>query len=60
LSLALEEISIDTVSNIIDDKEKEIIVYCNNGTRSSEAKIKLEELGYANVYDLGAMTNWKE
>lgn len=57
---SIDDISEDTVSTILDDKDKEIILYCQSGNRSSQAKEKLEELGYTNVYDLGAMSNWEE
>ena len=58
--LTLDTISEETASSIIDSYDTEIIVYCRSGARSSEAKIKLEELGYKNVYDLGSIDNWKE
>ena len=38
----------------------EIILYSNNGSRSSQAKELLKEYGYSNVYDLGAISNWNE
>lgn len=38
----------------LDDK---IIVYCRSGNRSSEAMKILKDLGYKNIYDLGAMNN---
>lgn len=58
--LTLDTIDEDTASEVIDNKDTEVIVYCRSGARSSEAKTKLEELGYTNVYDLGAMSNWEE
>lgn len=36
-----------------------IIVYCRSGKRSSTAAEILYNLGYKNVYDLGAMSNCK-
>ena len=44
----------------VNIKDNQIIVYCKSGKRSSEAKKKLEELGYSRVYDLGSIDNWKE
>ena len=35
-----------------------IIVYCRSGMRSLKAKMLLEELGYRDVHDLGAISNW--
>ena len=37
-----------------------IIVYCKSGNRSGQAYNSLKMAGYKNVYDLGAMSNWKE
>lgn len=34
-----------------------IIVYCKSGGRSSQAFESLKNIGYTNVYDLGAMSN---
>ena len=44
----------------IEDKDDVIIVYCKSGNRSSQALTKLTDLGYTEVYDLGAMSNWEE
>lgn len=58
--LTLDQINEDSAKDIIDDKNKVIIVYCRSGNRSSQAVTILNNLGYNNVYDLGAMSNWKE
>ena len=47
-----------TVEEKLPDKEVPIIVYCRSGNRSKEAADKLVDLGYKQVYDLGAMSNW--
>ena len=55
ISAPLEEIeNIDFAKNI------NLIVYCRSGSRSREAALKLLELGYVNVYDLGSIDNWQE
>ena len=41
------------------DLNSSIIVYCRSGKRSSTASEILYNLGYKNVYDLGAMSNCK-
>jgi len=38
---------------------REIIVYCNSGYQSKEAAIRLTELGYKNVKDMGGINNWE-
>ena len=58
--LTLDDINETSVSNVVNDKNKPIVVYCKSGVRSHQALEKLESLGYKNVYDLGAMSNWKE
>lgn len=58
--LTLDNINDSNASKIISDKDKVIIVYCRSGNRSHQAVLKLNDLGYKNVYDLGAMSNWKE
>ena len=58
--LPLDSIDKDSVRESVGDKKTVIIVYCQSGKRSSQALEKLNGLGYKNVYDLGAMSNWKE
>ena len=60
LLLSLDNINEDSISDIVSNKDDVIIVYCKSGNRSSQALTKLEALGYNKVYDLGAMSNWKE
>lgn len=54
-------IDVDAIENVIEskveDKNTKIIVYCRSGNRSATAANKLIEMGYKNVYDLGAMSN---
>ena len=38
----LDNINEDTINNVIENKEAPIIVYCQSGNRSSQAKTKLE------------------
>ena len=42
----------------LPNKDATIFVYCVSGRRSSYAANKLVEMGYSQVYDLGAMSNW--
>lgn len=46
--------------NILQDKEREIIVYCQNGGRSRRAYKKLRKIGYKHVYNLcGGLDNYR-
>ena len=58
--LPLDIIDIDSISQIVSEKDTPIIVYCRSGNRSKQAREKLIALGHSKVYDLGAMSNWKE
>ena len=52
-------IPIDDISESISlDKEATIYVYCESGNRSKMATIKLNELGYTNVYDMGGINDY--
>jgi rhodanese-related sulfurtransferase len=44
----------------IFDKEKTIILYCSAGERSAFSGELLKEMGYGNVYNLGAFRDWVE
>lgn len=50
----------EDLSSIDYDKESVIIVYCRSGSRSHNAANALVEMGYKNVYDLGAISIWEE
>ena len=58
--LPLDTIDANTVTSVVSDKSTPIIVYCKSGNLSAQAVEKLNDLGYQNVYDLGAMSNWRE
>lgn len=49
-----------TYGNKSIGKNRKIIVYCRSGSRSNKAALRLIELGYTQVYDLGAIDNWSE
>ncbi|MEE3343093.1 MAG: rhodanese-like domain-containing protein [Bacilli bacterium] len=60
VNLPVDDINEDSVKEVVKDKYDVIIVYCKSGVRSNNAADKLKDLGYNNIYDLGAMSNWKE
>src|SRR5262245_50313483 len=41
-------------------KDKTVIVYCASGGRSALSGKLLKDMGYANVYNLGAFKDWAE
>ena len=44
---------------LLTDKNAAIIVYCRTGRRSEIAAKSLVKLGYTNVADMGAISDWK-
>ena len=56
--LPVDEITEDSASALIPEKETPVMVYCRTGRRSAEAARKLESFGYRNVYDLGGLVGW--
>ncbi|MBU1046722.1 rhodanese-like domain-containing protein [Patescibacteria group bacterium] len=61
ISLPLQEISQENLRRVsLDDKKKEIVVYCRAGSRSATAAAILNNFGFTNVYNLeGGISNWK-
>ena len=42
----------------VSNLNQKIIVYCRSGARSKKAAMKLINIGYKNVYDMGGIMNW--
>jgi rhodanese-related sulfurtransferase len=40
-------------------KDKDIVLYCRSGGRSTKGKALLVAAGYTKVHNLGGMSNWK-
>lgn len=54
----LDLIDEDSAMELIPDLDTPVLVYCRTGARSMQAALKLLELGYTRVYDLGGLTGW--
>lgn len=50
-------IPLDEIQEINLSKDEEIIVYCRSGSRSYQAAMILNDLGYT-VKDMGGLNNW--
>ena len=48
-----------TRASLPADRSRGIVVYCRSGMRSARARTLLLKAGFAQVEDLGAMSNWK-
>ena len=42
----------------LTDKDKKIVVYDEDGSRSKDAAQKLIDMGYTNVHDMGGISQW--
>lgn len=57
LLIPFDEIKVKS-DQLPQDKNTEIVVYCRSGRRSAIAADTLISLGYAKIYDLGAVSSW--
>ena len=51
---------LDSRLDELDDKGRDIVVYCASGGRSKAAAQRLMQRGYARVHDLGSWRNWPD
>jgi phage shock protein E len=47
-------------SELGDDKQRTIVLYCRSGNRSAQAKEALEKIGYTNVMNAGGYESLKQ
>ncbi|MBU4536765.1 rhodanese-like domain-containing protein [Patescibacteria group bacterium] len=59
--LPLQEISQENLRRVsLDDKKKEIVVYCRSGSRSAVAMTILNNFNFKKVFNLeGGLLDWK-
>ncbi|NLP21789.1 MAG: rhodanese-like domain-containing protein [Erysipelotrichaceae bacterium] len=48
----------DEMPDVLPDKDAKILIYCRSGNRSYQAALKLDKLGYTNIYDFGGLNTW--
>lgn len=48
-----------TMASLPADRSRKIVVYCRSGIRSARARALLLKAGFAQVEDLGGMSNWQ-
>ena len=51
-------IPVDNIEKINYRKDTKIVLYCRSGNRSNQAALKLKNLGYENIYDMGGINYW--
>ena len=54
----VDDINAACANMLIPDKDIPYILYCRSGRRSAEAALKLNELGYTQIYDVGSLIGW--
>ena len=47
--------TIDKVDSIVENKDTVLYVYCHSGARSRQATAMLQQMGYANVQNIGGI-----
>jgi rhodanese-related sulfurtransferase len=50
--------SLHLITKSIPDKNSSIFVYCFSGSRSTQATILLDKMGYTNVTNIGGIMNY--
>ncbi|MGN1398880.1 MAG: rhodanese-like domain-containing protein [Erysipelotrichaceae bacterium] len=48
----------ESVETILTDKDQLLLIYCRSGNRSKQASEKLAKLGYTNIYEFGAISDF--
>ena len=43
---------------VLPDLDAPVLLYCRTGRRAALAAVKLEELGYTRLYNLGGLNGW--
>lgn len=54
----LETMDEGEILDILPDLDAPILLYCRTGRRAALAAVKLEELGYTRLYNLGGLNGW--
>lgn len=51
------ELISEGITDVVEDKDQAIYVYCRSGNRSGQAKLILDAMGYNNVTNAGSLQN---
>ena len=58
-SINVELDYIDSVTDVIKDKDSKIYLYCRSGHRSGIALNRMKELGYTDLTNIGCIMHYK-
>ena len=54
----LETMDEGEILEVLPDLDVPVLLYCRTGRRAALAAVKLEELGYTRLYNLGGLNGW--
>lgn len=54
----LETMDEGEIPEVLPDLDAPVLLYCRTGRRAALAAVKLEELGYTRLYNLGGLNGW--
>lgn len=58
LNLNVDDINAASAAALIPSADSVVMVYCRSGRRSKSAALKLQQLGYRYLLDLGGILDW--
>lgn len=54
----LETMDEGEILEVLPDLDAPVLLYCRTGRRAALAAVKLDELGYTRLYNLGGLNGW--
>ena len=54
----LETMDEGDILEVLPDLDAPVLLYCRTGRRAALAAVKLEEIGYTRLYNLGGLNGW--
>lgn len=54
----LETMEEGEILDVLPDLDAPVLLYCRTGRRAALAAVKLEEMGYTRLYNLGGLNGW--
>lgn len=56
--LTVEEMADWDILDSLPDRDAPVLLYCRTGRRAAAAAVRLRELGYTRLYNLGGLNGW--
>lgn len=58
LNLPVDDINAETAARVLPDRDAVIVLYCLAGMRAASAAVKLSQLGYRRLLNMGGISHW--